>query len=60
MLDCSHDCLIDASGEFDHYPTERDLAILGVATGTARILPVVRAEASPHPPNPGRLRSLTS
>jgi hypothetical protein len=24
------DCLIDAFGGFDHYPTGRDLAILGV------------------------------
>ena len=30
MLDCHHDCLIDASGGFDHYPTGRDLVILGL------------------------------
>ena len=30
MLDCLLDCLIAASGEFDHYSTGRDLAILGL------------------------------
>jgi len=30
MLDCRLDCLIAASGEFDHYRTGRDLAILGL------------------------------
>jgi hypothetical protein len=29
MLDCLLVCLIDASGGFDHYPTGRDLVILG-------------------------------
>src|SRR5262249_35200267 len=30
MLECSLDCLIDASGGFDHYRTGRDLVILGL------------------------------
>ena len=34
MLNCRLDCLIGASGGFDHYRTGRDLAIPGPTTGS--------------------------